>query len=111
MFLFRRAYRRGQRRPRESSRGGPENRLTIVVKGAAANCVVGTTRMKEAPVTGMETHQPSSVETANAQTPVNPLEAEAVYILRETAAEFRRPALLYSAGKDSSALLRLAQKA
>lgn len=39
------------------------------------------------------------------------LEAEAIHILRETAAEFRRPVLLYSIGKDSSVLVRLAQKA
>jgi sulfate adenylyltransferase subunit 2 len=39
------------------------------------------------------------------------LEAEAIHILRETAAEFARPVLLYSIGKDSSVLLRLAQKA
>ena len=39
------------------------------------------------------------------------LEAESIFILRETAAEFSRPAMLYSAGKDSSVLLRLAQKA
>jgi hypothetical protein len=51
------------------------------------------------------------METYHPRQPVNSLEAEAVYILRETAAEFRRPALLYSAGKDSSVLLRLAQKA
>jgi sulfate adenylyltransferase subunit 2 len=39
------------------------------------------------------------------------LEEESVYILREVAAEFAHPALLYSIGKDSSVLLRLAQKA
>jgi sulfate adenylyltransferase subunit 2 len=39
------------------------------------------------------------------------LEAESIYILREVAAEFSRPAILYSIGKDSSVLLRLAQKA
>lgn len=39
------------------------------------------------------------------------LEAESIYILRETAAEFSRPTLLYSIGKDSSVLLRLSQKA
>ncbi|APF39656.1 sulfate adenylyltransferase [Chelatococcus daeguensis] len=39
------------------------------------------------------------------------LEAEAVHVLRETAAVFRRPALLYSIGKDSSVLLHLARKA
>jgi len=39
------------------------------------------------------------------------LEAESIHVLREVAAEFERPVLLYSVGKDSSALLRLAQKA
>jgi sulfate adenylyltransferase subunit 2 len=39
------------------------------------------------------------------------LEAEAVFIMREVAAEFERPALLFSGGKDSIVLLRLAQKA
>ncbi|HLJ91486.1 MAG TPA: sulfate adenylyltransferase subunit CysD [Candidatus Angelobacter sp.] len=39
------------------------------------------------------------------------LESESIYILREVAAQFSRPALLYSIGKDSSVLLRLAQKA
>ena len=39
------------------------------------------------------------------------LEAEAIHILRETAAEFEKPVLLYSIGKDSSVLLHLALKA
>ncbi|HEV8638353.1 MAG TPA: sulfate adenylyltransferase subunit CysD [Chloroflexota bacterium] len=39
------------------------------------------------------------------------LEAEAVFVLRETAAEFERPVLLFSGGKDSAVLLRLAEKA
>ncbi len=39
------------------------------------------------------------------------LEAESIYILREVAAEFKNPVLLYSIGKDSSATLRLCQKA
>jgi sulfate adenylyltransferase subunit 2 len=39
------------------------------------------------------------------------LEAESIRILREVVAEFERPVLLYSIGKDSSVLLRLAQKA
>jgi len=39
------------------------------------------------------------------------LEAEAVGIIREVAAEFRRPVMLYSIGKDSSAMLHLARKA
>ncbi len=39
------------------------------------------------------------------------LEAEGIHILREVVGQFERPVLLYSAGKDSSVLLRLAQKA
>jgi sulfate adenylyltransferase subunit 2 len=39
------------------------------------------------------------------------LEAEAIYIIREVAAECRNPVLLYSIGKDSSVLLHLALKA
>jgi len=39
------------------------------------------------------------------------LEAEAIVILREAAAAFERPVLLYSIGKDSTVLLRLCQKA
>lgn len=39
------------------------------------------------------------------------LEAHSIYILREVAAQFERPLILYSVGKDSSVLLRLAQKA
>jgi sulfate adenylyltransferase subunit 2 len=39
------------------------------------------------------------------------LEAESIHILREVAAEFERPVMLYSIGKDSSVMVRLAQKA
>ena len=39
------------------------------------------------------------------------LESESIEILREVVAEFERPVMLYSIGKDSSVLLRLAQKA
>jgi sulfate adenylyltransferase subunit 2 len=39
------------------------------------------------------------------------LEAEAIHAMRETVAEFERPVLLFSGGKDSIALLRLAEKA
>ncbi len=39
------------------------------------------------------------------------LEAESIHVMREVAAEFERPALLFSGGKDSIVMLRLAQKA
>jgi sulfate adenylyltransferase subunit 2 len=44
-------------------------------------------------------------------TQLDMLEAEAVHILREVAAEFERPVLLFSGGKDSIVTLRLAEKA
>ncbi len=39
------------------------------------------------------------------------LEAESIAIMREVAAEFRKPVMLYSIGKDSSVMLHLAMKA
>ena len=39
------------------------------------------------------------------------LEAESIYVMREVAAQFERPALLFSGGKDSIIMVRLAQKA
>lgn len=39
------------------------------------------------------------------------LEAESIYIIREVAAEFENPVMLYSIGKDSSVMVRLAEKA
>lgn len=41
----------------------------------------------------------------------NALEHEAIYIIREVAAQFEKPVLLFSGGKDSITLVRLAQKA
>lgn len=39
------------------------------------------------------------------------LEAESIHIMREVAAEFKNPVMLYSIGKDSSVMLHLAMKA
>jgi sulfate adenylyltransferase subunit 2 len=46
-----------------------------------------------------------------ALTHLRALEAESVHILREVVAEFAKPVMLYSIGKDSSVMVRLAQKA
>jgi sulfate adenylyltransferase subunit 2 len=46
-----------------------------------------------------------------ALTHLEELESESIEILREAASEFERPVMLYSIGKDSAVLLRLAQKA
>ncbi len=56
------------------------------------------------------------IETAAATrhynlTHLQTLEAEAVHVMREVAAEFERPALLFSGGKDSIVMTRLAEKA
>ena len=48
---------------------------------------------------------------AHHRTHLQDLEAESIHILREVAAEFERPVMLYSIGKDSSVMVRLAQKA
>jgi sulfate adenylyltransferase subunit 2 len=45
------------------------------------------------------------------QTHLRQLEAESIHILREVAAEFDRPVMLYSIGKDSSVMVHLAKKA
>jgi sulfate adenylyltransferase subunit 2 len=47
----------------------------------------------------------------NELTHLDALESEAIHIMREVAAEFERPVLLFSGGKDSIVLLRLAEKA
>ncbi len=46
-----------------------------------------------------------------ALTHLQQLEQESIHIIREVAAEFERPVMLYSVGKDSGVMLRLAQKA
>src|SRR5689334_25310001 len=51
---------------------------------------------------------PTSTQT---MTHLRALEAESIHIIREVAAEFSKPVMLYSIGKDSSVMLRLAQKA
>ncbi len=47
----------------------------------------------------------------NKMTQLDALEAEAIYIMREVAAECEKPVMLYSIGKDSSVMLHLAMKA
>jgi sulfate adenylyltransferase subunit 2 len=62
------------------------------------------------PVAERET-PPSNLSTPQRLSHLRLLEAESIHILREVASEFERPVMLYSIGKDSSVMLRLAQKA
>ncbi|MBW3098599.1 sulfate adenylyltransferase subunit CysD [Pseudohoeflea coraliihabitans] len=61
------------------------------------------------------TAHPEIIEHGRGRPPLDPhlkaLENEAIHIFREVAAEFERPVMLYSIGKDSSVLLHLARKA
>ena len=60
----------------------------------------------------VEQHKPiHTSEPVTNRLTVNPLESEAIYIFREVVAQFEKPVLLFSGGKDSITLVRLAQKA
>lgn len=63
-----------------------------------------------APVRGAEEPTPPALSPRR-PSHLETLESESIYILREAAAEFSHPVMLYSIGKDSSVMLRLAQKA
>jgi len=55
--------------------------------------------------------QPNASTTGYRLSQLDTLEAESIHIIREVAAELERPVLLFSGGKDSIVMLRLAQKA
>jgi sulfate adenylyltransferase subunit 2 len=59
----------------------------------------------------MDTGQGSAVKGQYQLTHLRAIEAASIHIIREVAAEFERPVLLFSGGKDSVIMLRLAQKA
>ncbi len=52
-----------------------------------------------------------NAKTIQAQSHLKALESESIHIMREVAAEFERPGMLFSGGKDSIVMLRLAEKA
>ncbi|MGH9151757.1 MAG: sulfate adenylyltransferase subunit CysD [Acidimicrobiales bacterium] len=67
--------------------------------------------MTTTPIDPLSVLDDLELRLAAERTHLDALEAEAVFILREVAAEFERPALLFSGGKDSAVLLHLAEKA
>jgi sulfate adenylyltransferase subunit 2 len=66
-----------------------------------------------APVLTVPTHLPPDLRSMNnyTLTHLKQLEAESIQIIREVAAEFENPVMLYSIGKDSAVMVRLAEKA
>jgi sulfate adenylyltransferase subunit 2 len=71
--------------------------------------------LSQEPTTGLKPRvlspEPTPTREPDTREHLRLLEAESIQIIREVAAEFARPVMLYSIGKDSSVLLRLAQKA
>src|SRR5580693_6443109 len=70
-----------------------------------------TQEMIETPSKGTNVGEGASGGARRGLSHLQTLEAESIHILREAAAEFSNPVMLYSIGKDSSVMLRLAQKA
>jgi sulfate adenylyltransferase subunit 2 len=68
---------------------------------------ISTLGMSQHRITSQRARMPATYHLTHLRT----LEAEAVHVMRETVAEFERPVLLFSGGKDSIVLLRLAEKA
>ena len=62
-------------------------------------------------VPASEDSLPAILTTPARLTHLQRLEAESIHIMREVAAQFQKPVMLYSVGKDSSVLLHLAMKA
>lgn len=69
-----------------------------------------TQEMIETPPNGTNVGEGASGDRRRGLSHLRTLEAESIHILREAAAEFSNPVMLYSIGKDSSVMLRLAQK-
>ena len=67
--------------------------------------------MTQETIVGTRSDSPAAALEAGRLDHLKMLEAESIFILREAAAEFAHPVMLYSIGKDSSVMLRLAQKA
>lgn len=67
--------------------------------------------LSDAPLALPSTSGERSAPTQRKLNHLETLEAESIYLLREAVAEFSNPVMLYSIGKDSSVMLRLAQKA
>jgi len=80
---------------------------TLATRGAVEAHQTQSKNGKPAPVVALHSWRRPDVRLSH----LRALESEAVHVLREVAAGFERPVLLFSGGKDSIVLLRLAEKA
>ena len=98
-----------QRRPPLTARGAGLHKVagssTSSSVGRAPRCQRGSRRFESGLVLHPFRGRPVSLSHLQA------LEAETIHIIREVAAEFRNPVMLYSIGKDSAVLAHLARKA
>ncbi|MCW5837811.1 MAG: phosphoadenosine phosphosulfate reductase family protein, partial [Labilithrix sp.] len=67
--------------------------------------------MNALPADAVPAHEPDPRVDRRRLSHLRALEAESIHVFREVVAELERPVMLYSIGKDSSVLVRLAQKA
>ena len=91
---------------KQTNGAGMRNVVEDVVTEVATD---GTAVNLSQPHQSFDVHNPSA--QSGRLTHLQQLESEAIHIMREVIAEFHNPVMLYSVGKDSSVLLRLAQKA
>ena len=92
---------------------GIEELVVEQLRAATTTCPgssSGRSRRRRSPSASMLVRRCTGLACARLASPRR-LEAESIHIFREVAAEFERPVLLFSGGKDSIVMLRLAEKA
>jgi sulfate adenylyltransferase subunit 2 len=79
---------------------------------AAANPqLVGGAQLASPPLANARARHAAATQARPQLSHLRALESEAIHVMREVAAEFERPVLMFSGGKDSIVMLRLAEKA
>ena len=99
-------------RPEAARSGGlPHGSRAPTACSAAASPAGNLSRELARPTPERSGHIPMSQTKPYRVSHLDALEAESIFVMREVVAEFERPVLLFSGGKDSIVMLRLAEKA